>query len=192
MVTQHHWLNGHEFEQTPGDTEGQGSLEYCSPWGHSQSHLGDWTTTSLYPLMVWLSSRLPRFNSWAGKYLTSGLLTATLLRSLGLLLLPVRDCFPAAHGPIGITARWADWPGRLCYISQGIVSIASTNIGSPQFPLCFQREVNFMTSKESFKNRKFIQLVRSLFWCARPSFVYVSSLLIIHEENLTRIHPQFV
>ena len=67
MVTQHHWLNGHEFEQTPGDTEGQGSLEYCSPWGHSQSHLGDWTTTSLYPLMVWLSSRLPRFNSWAGK-----------------------------------------------------------------------------------------------------------------------------
>ena len=26
-------LNGHEFEQAPGDGEGQGSLEYCSPWG---------------------------------------------------------------------------------------------------------------------------------------------------------------
>ena len=26
--------NGHEFEQTPGDNEGQGSLVCCSPWGH--------------------------------------------------------------------------------------------------------------------------------------------------------------
>ena len=26
-------LNGHEFEQTPGDSEGQGSLECCSPLG---------------------------------------------------------------------------------------------------------------------------------------------------------------
>ena len=28
----HHWLNGHEFEQPPGNSEGQGSLAYCSPW----------------------------------------------------------------------------------------------------------------------------------------------------------------
>ena len=33
MVGWHHWLNGHEFEQTPGDGEGQGSLACCSPWG---------------------------------------------------------------------------------------------------------------------------------------------------------------
>jgi len=26
MVGWHHWLNGHEFEQSPGDGEGQGSL----------------------------------------------------------------------------------------------------------------------------------------------------------------------
>ena len=31
-----HQLNGHEFEQTPGDSEGQGSLAYCSSWGHKQ------------------------------------------------------------------------------------------------------------------------------------------------------------
>ena len=31
----HHWLNGHEFEQTPGDGEGQGSLVCYSPWGHN-------------------------------------------------------------------------------------------------------------------------------------------------------------
>ena len=32
MVQWHHQLNGHEFEQTPGDSEGQGSLVCCSPW----------------------------------------------------------------------------------------------------------------------------------------------------------------
>ena len=32
MVGWHHWLNGHEFEQTLGDGEGQGSLACCSPW----------------------------------------------------------------------------------------------------------------------------------------------------------------
>ena len=31
MVRQHHRLNGHEFEQTPGDSKGQGSLVCCSP-----------------------------------------------------------------------------------------------------------------------------------------------------------------
>ena len=32
MVGWHHWLNGHEFEQAQGDSEGQGSLACCSPW----------------------------------------------------------------------------------------------------------------------------------------------------------------
>ena len=31
MVGWHHWLNGHEFEQAPGDGEGQGSLVCCRP-----------------------------------------------------------------------------------------------------------------------------------------------------------------
>ena len=33
MVGWHHPLNGHEFEQIPGDSEGQGRLAFCSPWG---------------------------------------------------------------------------------------------------------------------------------------------------------------
>ena len=37
MVGWHHQLNEHEFEQTPGDGEGQGSLACCSPWGHKKS-----------------------------------------------------------------------------------------------------------------------------------------------------------
>ena len=36
MVEWHHQLNGHEFEQAPGDGEGQGSLECYSPWGHKE------------------------------------------------------------------------------------------------------------------------------------------------------------
>ena len=34
VVGWHHWFNGHEFEQTPGDSEGQESLVCCSSWGH--------------------------------------------------------------------------------------------------------------------------------------------------------------
>ena len=37
MVGWHHQLNGHEFEQAPGDGEGQGSLARCSPWGRKES-----------------------------------------------------------------------------------------------------------------------------------------------------------
>ena len=33
MLQQHHRLNGHEFEQTLGDGEGQGSLACYSSWG---------------------------------------------------------------------------------------------------------------------------------------------------------------
>ena len=36
-VRQHHRLNGHEFEQTLGDREGQGSLGDCNPWGYEES-----------------------------------------------------------------------------------------------------------------------------------------------------------
>ena len=34
MVGWHHRLKGHGLKQTLGDSEGQGSLACCSPWGH--------------------------------------------------------------------------------------------------------------------------------------------------------------
>ena len=43
MVGWHHWLNGREFEQVPGDGEWQRSLAYCSPWDHRESRR-DWAT----------------------------------------------------------------------------------------------------------------------------------------------------
>ena len=45
MVGWHHWFNGHDFEQTLGDGEGQGSQVCCSPWGRKiRDDLGEWTT----------------------------------------------------------------------------------------------------------------------------------------------------
>ena len=36
MVREHRQLSGHEFEQTPGESEGQGSLACCSPCGRKE------------------------------------------------------------------------------------------------------------------------------------------------------------
>ena len=53
MVGWHHRLNGHEFEQTPRDGEGQGSLACCSPCGCRVRH--DWTTRTISQLSEWPS-----------------------------------------------------------------------------------------------------------------------------------------
>ena len=39
LVGWHPQLNGHEFEQALGDSEGQGSLACCSPWGGKESNV---------------------------------------------------------------------------------------------------------------------------------------------------------
>ena len=36
LVGWHHQLHGQEFEQAPGDGEGQGNLMCCSPWDHKE------------------------------------------------------------------------------------------------------------------------------------------------------------
>ena len=41
IVGWHHWLNGHESEQTLGDNKGQGSMACFSSWGQSQTQLSD-------------------------------------------------------------------------------------------------------------------------------------------------------
>ena len=41
VVGWHHQLNGHEFEQTQGDGEGQESLACCSLFGHKESDMSE-------------------------------------------------------------------------------------------------------------------------------------------------------
>ena len=69
LVGWHHWFNGHKFEQTPGDSEGQGSLACCSPWGFKEvntteqqnnNNMGNecnyvvvWTFYSIAPVWDW-------------------------------------------------------------------------------------------------------------------------------------------
>ena len=38
MLGWHHQLDGHEFEKAPGDSDGQGGLVCCSPWGRKESN----------------------------------------------------------------------------------------------------------------------------------------------------------
>ena len=50
MVGWHHQLNRHEFEQTPGDGEGQGIVVWCSSWDHKEPKELDtteWLTTAV-------------------------------------------------------------------------------------------------------------------------------------------------
>ena len=46
MAGWHHWLDGLEFEWTPGDGDGQGGLVCCDSWGRKESDTNqglDWT-----------------------------------------------------------------------------------------------------------------------------------------------------
>ena len=71
VIGWHHWLKGHEFEQAPGVGEGQGSLAYCSPWGHKESDMtSDWTElTTLRSCLSRLSptrSKELQTKAWGG------------------------------------------------------------------------------------------------------------------------------
>ena len=46
MVGWHHHFNGHEFEQTPRNSEGQGSLACCSPRSHKESDMTERLTAA--------------------------------------------------------------------------------------------------------------------------------------------------
>ena len=62
MVGWHHWFNGHEVEQTQGDSEGQGSLVYCILWSHKESDTTfcialHWKTTTVLTLYIRQTSK---------------------------------------------------------------------------------------------------------------------------------------
>ena len=58
IVGWHHRLNGHKFEQTLGDIEGQGSLVCCSSWSHKRSDMTERLNkkTTVYCHPVYLTS----------------------------------------------------------------------------------------------------------------------------------------
>ena len=53
MVEWHHWLNVHEFEQTPGECDGLWSLVCCSPEiAKTQTWLSNWKTILIYCISI--------------------------------------------------------------------------------------------------------------------------------------------
>ena len=52
VVGWHHWLYENEFEQTPGDSEGQGSLVCCSSWGHKAVGMTEQLNNNNYTLII--------------------------------------------------------------------------------------------------------------------------------------------
>ena len=51
MVGRHHQLDGHDFEQTLGDGEGQGSLSCSSPWGYKESNITEHKFPCLFQVL---------------------------------------------------------------------------------------------------------------------------------------------
>ena len=71
MIGWHHRFNGHEFEQTPGDSEEQGSLACCRPWSCKELDTAELlnNTSKLLRLdvyilksLVWRESRSLKYN----------------------------------------------------------------------------------------------------------------------------------
>ena len=65
MVWWHHQLNGHEFEQTPGVADGQGSLTWCSPWGRKEWDMTEWLNWTEPIIYIHTHKHIhPRISQW--------------------------------------------------------------------------------------------------------------------------------
>ena len=82
MVGWHHWLSGDEFEQAPGDFEGQGSLACCSPWGCRVRH--NWATEQK-------QQHSNCFMQWRAWYILTHLFLITILCSRSYCFLHFKD-----------------------------------------------------------------------------------------------------
>ena len=86
MVRRHHQLNGHEFEQTPRDSEGQGSLACCSPWCCKETDITEWLNNN-NKAFKW---RL-RFSTQASWFSAKALCAPTLLHNVLYVLYVVQN-----------------------------------------------------------------------------------------------------
>ena len=126
MAGWRHWLNGHEFEQSPGNSEGQGS-QVC--WIHrvtkSQTRLSDWTTT-IDRLQYLPCSLYRELHEWCMPYFQqrNSMSNVWTLKSES----EVAQSSPTLCNPMNLPARLLhprDFPGKItgvsCYfLLQGI------------------------------------------------------------------------
>ena len=93
MVGWHHRINGHEFEPTSGESEGQGSLACCSPWG-SQRIGHNLATQQQQPYIYQhfpMSQRLKQFQGIHFQILTSLLHSSKIHQPEKMPFFPITD-----------------------------------------------------------------------------------------------------
>ena len=106
MAGWHHWLDGHEFEWTPGDGDGQGGLACCNSWGHRVGQ--DWAAELNWTELSAETQRSPSplqviLNFW--KQCPSNMINAVLCCKLYvyifllrvLIFLILYHCFSTCH-----------------------------------------------------------------------------------------------
>ena len=91
----HHQLNGHVSEQAPGDSEGQGSLACCNPWGRKESDMAERLNNNrvtereekqnskIAQMENWVNQHLPEKTGgwkWRGRGVAKGSSPGRLLR----------------------------------------------------------------------------------------------------------------
>ena len=89
MVGWHHELSRHEFEQAPGEGEGQGSLSCCSPWGRKESDMNEQLKTT---------TTTRRKRRGRGEEKDQG----------------VGSCWPCVHSKVLV--RWCVWCHEIFYL----------------------------------------------------------------------------
>ena len=67
VVGWHHRLNGHEFEWTPGDSEGQEGLACCSPFSHKESDMTEWLNWTDWQYCYLIHSPHSVYQFWGKK-----------------------------------------------------------------------------------------------------------------------------
>ena len=92
MVGWHHRLSGHDFEQTAGDSEGQGSMVCYSPWGCKESDMTEQLNNRLIVQVI------PACDSCNPAFLM--IFSAYKLNKQGDSMQPCHTPFPSLNQPI--------------------------------------------------------------------------------------------
>ena len=109
-VRWHHRIRGHESQQTPGDSEGRGSLASCGPRGHKESDTTEQMNSSSSKGSAWLmASRVPTRRDHRGSKLFT-----------------FRRCLSTAQTLSTYTRPTSQqWKVNLVFISQPLESITA-------------------------------------------------------------------
>ena len=104
MVGWHHQCNGHEFEQAPGDGDGQASLVCCSPWGCKESDKTEQlnNNSGYRRMQARPKGHFPGLPEGSSVFFS-------LCIALSVSLCSCPCCLPCGDSP----GRWQEWGGRL-------------------------------------------------------------------------------